>query len=188
MGVAIRIGVISILLASFAFADLDFAPRVEEYELDGVKLRQLVFADGPRNVTYTPPRNWEYSGGGNRFVLHPASESGAEAVIALSKVPRIETFDEATTKRLCDEVVGSVPRGATNVTLVSRQLNPLLIERKETFLVIINYDYYTASYARSVMFLYRQNEQLRFQLTCNRNVFPALQKAFVSSHYSWQNL
>lgn len=128
------------------------------------------------------------TGGGNRLVLRPASESSAEATITVSNLPQAQIFDDATTKRLCDEVLASVPSGATHVTLVSQQLNPLLIERKETFLVVINYDFYSYPYARSVMFLNRQNEQVRLQLTCLRSAFPELQKAFQGSHYSWQNL
>jgi hypothetical protein len=188
MGPAIRVGVTLISLAGLAHADLDLTARLEQYDLDGVKRQQLVFADGDRRVSYTPPKNWEYSGAGSRFVLHPASQSGAEAVIAVTKLSAAEVFDQTTTKRLSDEVLASVPRGATNVTLVSQQLNPLLIERKETFLVVISYDYYSQPYQRSEMFLNRNNEQVCFQLTCYRNAFRELQKAFESSHYSWQNL
>lgn len=188
MGPPIRVGLILISLAGLARADLELTPRLEQYDLDGVQLRQLVFTDGDRRVTYTPPKNWEYSGGGSRFVLHPASQAAAEAVIAVTKLPTAEVFDQTTTKRMSDEVLGSVPRGATNVTLVSQQLNPLLIERKETFLVVISYDYYSLPYAKSAMFLIRKNDQVRFELTCNRAAFQDLQKAFMSSHYSWQNL
>lgn len=188
MGPAVRTALAIILLASSAYADLDLTPREEEYQLDGTKQRQLVFADGGRRVTYTPPRNWQYSGGGNRFVLRPSSELSAEATTTVNKLPRAEVFDDTTTKRLCDEVLASVPSGATKVTLVSQQMNPLRIEGKQTFLVIINYDLYGGPYTRSAMFLNRQNEQVRFQLTCYRNSFQKLQKAFESSHYSWQNL
>jgi hypothetical protein len=187
MGDAIRISAILISLAGLAFADIDFTPRVQEYDLDGVKLSQLVFADGNQNVTYAPPRKWEYSGGGNRLVLHP-SESPAEAVITTTKLARPEALDDSVTKRLRDDVLASVPSGATNITLVSQQLNPLLIERKETFRVVVSYDCFGESFARSVMFLNRQNEQVRFQLTCARRLFERLEKAFESSHYSWQNL
>jgi hypothetical protein len=188
MGPAIRIGFAIIVLTSSACADLELMPRLEEYEFDGVKLHQLVFADGDRRVTYTPPRKWEYLGSGNRFTLRPVSTPTAEAIITVNKLLQPEVFDDATKKRLCDEVLASVPSGATNLALVSQQMNPLLIERKETFLVVIHYDYYGSPYARSVMFLDRANEHVRFQLTCFRNVFPQLQKTFETSHYSWQNL
>jgi hypothetical protein len=64
----------------------------------------------------------------------------------------------------------------------------LLIDRKETFLAVISYDYYNQSYQQSVMFLNRTNEQIHFQVTCDRTAFRELQKAFENSHYSWQNL
>jgi len=38
------------------------------------------------------------------------------------------------------------------------------------------------------MFLERESEQVRFELTCPLSVFPELQKAFQASRYSWQNL
>ena len=188
MGSAVKVSVILVLLASLARADLNLTPRTQEYELEGVKMRQLVFADGDRQVTYAPPRKWEYSGGGNRFVLHPAFGAAAEAVITVTKSSRMEPLDESSAKSLSDEVLASAPRGATNVTLVSQQLNPLLIDRKPTFLVVISYDYYGQPYERSVMFLNRRTERVQFQLTCYRNDFRDLQKAFESSHYSWQNL
>ena len=56
MGSAVRIGATLISLAGFAQADLNFTPRVEQYDLEGVKLKQLTFADGERRVSYTPPK------------------------------------------------------------------------------------------------------------------------------------
>jgi hypothetical protein len=185
---AVKVSVILISLASFAYADLNLTPRTQEYELEGVKMRQLVFADGERHVTYSPPKKWEFSGGANRLVLHPAFGGSAEAVITVTKSSRAEEFDEANMKHLSDDVLASAPRDATNVTLVSQQLNPVLIDRKPTFLVVISYDYYGRAYQRSVMFLNRQSEQVQFQLTAYRNDFRDLQKAFESSHFSWQNL
>ena len=91
-------------------------------------------------------------------------------------------------KKLSDEAIASVPGAATHAVLVSQQKNPLLIESKETFLVIINYDCYGTPYARSVMFLNRKREQLRFQLTSPRWSFAPLQKEFLGSQFSWQNL
>lgn len=185
---AVRISALLISTAGLAYADLDLTPRQQEYELEGVKLHQLVFADGGHDVTYCPPRNWECSGNSSRFILHPTAGSSAEAEITASKVERAESFDEASIKRLTDEALASVPRGASNVVLVSQQRNPLLIDRKETLLVVISYEYYSQSYQRSVMFLNRKNEQIRFQLTCYRDAFRELQKTFERSHYSWQNL
>jgi len=151
-------------------------------------MRRLVFFDGPARVTYTPPADWEYSStNDNLLLLHPHGAPG-EATIRRLDLARPETFDDETTKRLTEEVLLSVPRGATNVDLVSREKNPLIIERKETFLVIIKYDFYGEPQLRSVLFLDRKKDQLRFQLTSPRSNFQHLQEVFGSSYFSWQNL
>jgi hypothetical protein len=175
------------LLSTSARADLKLTPQIAEYDLDGFKMKHLVFSDGSRRVTYAPPAGWDYSGSANLFVLHP-SHSRGEATIARIALPQKESFDDETTKRLIDEVIASAPKGADNVALVSQEKNPLMIERKETLLIMIKYDFHGEPFSRSVMFLNRQDDQLRFQLTAPRSNFPELQRAFQASHYSWQNL
>ena len=44
------------LLIAPARAELDLTPKLSEYELDGVKFKQLAFSDGSKIVTYAPPR------------------------------------------------------------------------------------------------------------------------------------
>ena len=84
--------------------------------------------------------------------------------------------------------MASVPDGTTNIQLVSQEKNPLMIERKETLLVILSYNLYGGAYNRSILFLNRGKEQIRFQLTSRQVDFKELQKAFLGSQYSWQNL
>jgi len=183
-----RLAVALCLCAGPALADLELTPEPTNYNLDGARLQQWVFHDGNQRVTYAPPRGWRYSGGGDRLLLSPPSRADAEAAISRIKLPEPQTFDEPTMKRLCGQVVASLPPSATNVVVLSQEKNPLLIERKETFLVVINYDCLNLPYTRSVLFLNRKNDQLRFQLTASRASFTRLQKEFFSSHFSWQNL
>ena len=171
-----------------ARADLLLTPTLSQYDLDGVKMQQLLFPDGQQNVIYTPPRGWKYSANDGRLALRPSEVGTGEAEIKVLKLAEAQVFDDATMKQLCEGAVASLPSSATRVTIVSQQKNPLLIERKETFMVEIKYDCFGDSYARSVMFLNRKNEQLRFQLTCRQAIYPQLQKAFLGSQYSWQNL
>jgi hypothetical protein len=180
---------VAILLYSItsARADLNLAPEAAEYDLDGIKMRHLVFTDGSERVTYSPPLGWEYSRRDNALVLRPHGVRG-EATISRLAVAHRETFDDQTIKRLTEESLLSVPRGAKNVSVVSQQKDPLIIERKETFLLIIKYEFYGEPQLRSVMFLYRKNEQLLFQLTAPQSEFQRLQEAFRASQYSWQNL
>jgi hypothetical protein len=177
-----------LLVAGSARAELRFSFRLQETELDGVKLRQLVFSDGGKLVTYGPPRGWQYFGEDDRLRLLPPAGQPGEAVVTRARLVQPQAFDEPTMKRLTDEVVASVPNGAKRVTVVSQQKNPLLIEQKETYLVIVSFELYGTPQGRSVLFLNRQGEQLQFQLTCPQAKFADLQKQFFGSQFSWQNL
>lgn len=81
-----------------------------------------------------------------------------------------------------------MPKGSTDIQLTSQEKNPLMIQRKETFLLTLTYNFYGQSYSRSILFLNRGKEQIRFQLACHQADFNELQKAFLGSQYSWQNL
>jgi hypothetical protein len=184
----VRLAFALVLLANSANANLQLTPHETEYDLEGVKLRQLVFFDGAQRITYAPPRGWQYSGGGDRFVLHPTRELSAEAVIRSVNVAQPEAFNNETMKRLAEQATASLPGGSTHIAIVSEEKNPLLIEQKETFLIILHYECYGVPYARSVMFLNRKNEQVIFQFTAARPNFDKLQTQFLKSHFSWQNL
>jgi len=171
-----------------ARAELDLTPKPFSYELDGVKFNQLAFSDGSKIVTYAPPRGWDYSGSAAQLILQPPGKAQAEAKITKGTLSQPAGFDEETVKKLVQEVTASVPDGSTNVQLVSQQKNPLMIERKETFLVILSYNLSGGAFSRSILFLNRGKEQMRFQLTSRQADFKELQKAFLGSQYSWQNL
>jgi hypothetical protein len=180
--------VIAALLISSARAELQLTPSVVQYELDGVKLKQLAFSDGTKQVTYQAPRGWEYSGSATQLTLRPANKPQAEATITRIPLAEPGSFDDESLKRLVTEAVASVPKDSENVTVVSQEKNPLLMNRKETFLITLAYDFYGATYSRSILFLNRGKEQIQFQLTCREADFKELQKAFLGSQYSWRNL
>src|SRR4029077_5303828 len=139
-----------VLFVTSARADLQFTPKVVEYELDNIKFKQLGFSDGSgKEVTYQQPDGWNYSGNATKLVLHPPSVAQAEGTITTITLSGPETFDAATAKKLTDEVLASVPKGSTDVALLSQEKNPLLIGRKETFLVVISYKFYGENYVRS---------------------------------------
>jgi len=179
--------VIAALLISSARAELQLTPSVVQYELDGVKLKQLAFSDSEKQVTYQAPRGWEYSGSATQLTLHP-NKPQAEATITRIPLPQPGSFGDESLKKLVTEAVASVPKGSENVTVVSQEKNPLLINRKETFLITLAYDFCGTSCSRSILFLNRGNEQIQFQLTCRQADFKELQKAFLGSQYSWRNL
>jgi hypothetical protein len=184
----ILLGVLLILSTS-ARGELLFTPKLSEYQLDGVKSKQLVFSDGKgKDITYAPPNGWEYSGSPIKLTLRPPNKPQAEGIISKVTLAQPVSFDEETMKRLTEEALAAVPKGSTNITLVSQEKNPLFIERKETFLLTISYTFYGENYQRSIMFLNRGNEQLRFQFVSRAADFKELQRAFLGSQFSWQNL
>ena len=180
--------VIAAVLIVSARAELQLTPSVVQYELDGVKLKQLAFSDDANQVTYQAPRGWEYSGSATQLTLRPPNKPQAEATITRIPLPQPGSFDDESLKKLVTEAVASVPKGSENVTVVSQEKNPLLMNRKETFLITLAYDFYGANYSRSILFLNRGKEQIQFQLTCRQADFKELQKAFLDSQYSWRNL
>lgn len=177
------------LLLGSARAELVLSPKVSEFWADGAKIKFLAFSDGSgKDITYCPPTGWEYSGSTAKFTLHPPSKPQAEGTIVRINLGAPAVFDDETMKKLAAEVLASVPGGSTNVALVSQERNPLLIARKETFLVMVSYTLYGEKYQRSMMFLNRGNEQVRFQFVSRAADFKPLQAAFQRSHFSWANL
>ncbi len=186
---ALKFAAAGLLLAASARADLQLTPRLVDYELDGVKFKQLVFSDGSgKDITYSPPTGWEYSGSATKLSLRPPKKPQAEATVTKVTLSRPGVFDDESIKKITDEALASVPSSSTNVTLVSQEKNPLMIEKKETFLVTIAYSFYGENYKRSIMFLNRSKEQLRFELVSREADFKDLQKAFLGSQFTWQNL
>jgi hypothetical protein len=179
----------ALVCAVCARADLQFTPKVVDYELDGMKFKQLAFSDGSnKEITYAPPTGWDYSGSATKLTLHPRKKLQAEGTISGVSLSQPATFDEATITKLTVEMLASAPPGSTDVKIVSQEKNPLFIDRKETFIVTISYACYGEKYQRSMMFLNRGNEQVRFQFVSRAADFEDLQRAFLGSQFTWQNL
>jgi hypothetical protein len=180
--------VASLFLADVAKSELLLTPTVDEYVLDGTKLKQLAFSDDGRKITYQSPHGWDYSGSATQLTLHPPNKSEAEATIARVSRSDQTQFDEETLKKLVAEAVALVPKGSTDVAVESQEKSPLRIGTRETFLVVLSYTLLGNHYNRSILFVNRGAEQIRCQLTCRSSDFKELQKSFFSSQYSWHNL
>lgn len=171
-----------------ARAELQLTPKVVEYKVEGATLKHLEFSDAGKTVTYQSPRGWECAGSASQLTLRPPNKSQVEATITRVPLTPPGNFDEESLKKLVSEAVVLVPRGSENVSVVSQEKNPLLIQSKETFLITLSYTHYGQKYRRSILFLNRGNEQIRSQLTCREADFDQLQSAFFHSQFTWQNL
>ncbi len=175
-------------LARAARAELDLTPRPGSYKVDGLTFSQLAFSDGNKEITYAPPGGWETSGNATRLTLRPKGKAQAEASISRVSLKTPMAMDEEGAKALAAEAVASLPATSSNVQVLQQEKNAVSIGGKETLLVVLSYTLNGENYGRSVMFMPRGNEQIRFQLASRLADFKDLQKAFFGSQFSWQGL
>jgi len=168
---------------------LNLSPTLGDFSGDGVRHHHLVFADGSGGeITYQQPEGWQYFGEPGKLTLYPQEKSQATGTITKVIFRQPAIFDEQSRKKLTEEALSGLPGGSTNIALVSQEMNPVKIGGKETFLVIVSYVFYGEQYARSIMFLNRGSEQIRFQLTSRAADFNDLQRTFLASQFTWNNL
>lgn len=180
--VGLMIGVVS------ARAELRLQPQPSTFQLEGITFPQVIFHDNDKVVAYVPPRGWKYSGSETILRLWPNGVTQAEASVTKLPLSKTASFDEANRHVFVEEAIAALPQGSTNAQVVSQELNPVRIGGNDTFLVTISFTSYGNDFSRSVMFLNREQDQIQFQLTSRTSDFPALQKAFLKSHFSWRGL
>jgi hypothetical protein len=176
------------IIVSSARGELQLNPSPAEYELEGVKFKQLAFQDGDKKPTYQPPKGWDYSGSSDRLTLRPPGKSQPEATISRLPLPEPYAFTDENLKKLLTEATASVPKNSNAVAVVSQAKNPIRISGKDTFEVIVSYSLLGQTFERSILFLNRDRDQLRFQLTAPNADFKQLQAIFQSSLCTWRNL
>jgi len=184
----LKLALVSAVCVGSAHGELLLTPKIAEYELDGVKFKRFAFSDGATTVTYQAPQGWDYSGSSTQLTLRPPKKTQAEAIVTRVPLSEPGTFDDESLKKLVSEAVAMLPKGSEDISVVSQEKNPMMIQRKETFLVTLNYTLFGQKYGRSILILNRGKEQIRSQLTCREADFKELQEAFRRSQYTWQQL
>ncbi len=170
-----------------AHAGLQLTPKASEYFADGAKFTHLEFYDDGKIATYEPPRGWAYSGNPAQLTLRPPNKAQAEITITRVPLSQPGSFDEESLKKLVSEAVALVPKGSESISVVSQKKNPFL-RNKETFSITLSYTFYGQKYGRSILFLNRATDQIRFQLVSRMADFKDLQRTFQGSLSTWQNL
>jgi hypothetical protein len=177
-----------VLFAASAHGDLMLTPRIVAIEKEGGSSKHFAFSDGAETITYQPPRGWDYSGSATELTLRPPNKAPAKATITRIPLLHPGSFDDDCEKELVDEAIALLPQGSEEVSVLSQEKNLMMIQGKETFLIVLSYTYYGDRYSRSILLLNRRDEQLRFQLTCRESDFTELHRAFFASHGTWQHL
>lgn len=175
-----------LLAAPRIFASIDFTPGHGERVLEGIKFPELYFHENGRKISYEQPRGWSYTGDSSRIRFIPSGVEQAFGEMAQAPLSAPQNFDESTTKALQERALQAVPADSQDVTLVSAEKNPLMINQHETFEVTIAYQLYGERYHRSMLFMNLSDTQLLFAFVARKSDFDKLHAAFRGSLCSLQ--
>jgi hypothetical protein len=175
-------------LLTSAQAGIDFTPASGERTLEGIVFKQLLFHQDGHTIAYEQPRGWTCTGDAAALKLTPPKVSQAQATVEQSPLSAPQGFDDATTKKLQQQVLASVPDEAHDVSVVSAEGNPLRINQHETYEVTILYNFYGEDYELSVLFANLPDTQLRFRTVARKPDFEKVQREFRASLFtlSWR--
>ena len=152
----------------------------------GFKAQYFTFRDQGRAITYEPPRGWSPSGGGGAIKLVPPALTQAYAEIGQVPLPAPQNFDEETIKKLRDSTLASVPPDSQNVTLVSEQRNPVVLNQNHTYEVVISYQAFGQEFMAATIYMNLPDNQVRFRTVARKADFPKVHEAFRGSLFTWQ--
>jgi hypothetical protein len=186
-GGCLALGVVG-LTAPAASAEIDFTPRPSTYELEGSRFPNVAFADGRKSVFWTPPVGWKINGSGNRVDLKVADTPQAAGSFSSVDLAEPLGVDEQNTPKFVEALVASLPREISKPEILAVTRNPLRICGHETLDVTVRYTLNGQAYCKSVLFLARGREQLRFELAARENDFAKLHEALEKSLYSIRGL
>ena len=175
-----------LLLHVSANAGIDFTATEVERTLSGIKFKQLVFQQDGKKIGYQPPRGWSFTGGGSRIKFIPPEIAQAQGEIDQVQLSAPQSLDEETMKTLQRKTLESVPADSRQVTLVSEEKNPLLINKNETYEVTVSYQAFGQEFQMSVLYMNLPDTQVRFRTTARKADFEKVHKAFRGSIFSWQ--
>jgi hypothetical protein len=186
---AIRCGAVLVLLSGgIARAQIDFTPKESFYEVEGLRVPNVTFRNGAKNVTYSPPGHWQLSGGGKKLSLIPQDKVQAGASIEIQpgkdQLPATAENLQAYTE-LAQTLV---PREASKIEVVEALVCPLRISGRSMIEVTLAYTFFGQQFRMNVLFLPHDTAQVRFQFSARTADFHPLFKSFRTSLYSMQGL
>lgn len=177
---------LSVSLVSISNAGIDFKGGTDERVLEGIKFEQLVFRDNGRKVTYEQPRGWTYVVDTGRIRFTPPGVSQAQAEIDQVPLAKPAVFDEATTKKLQEQLLAGLPPGSQDAKVELEERSPLRKNDYDTYGVTISYRLYGQDFLTGVLYLSLPETLVRFRTTARKADFEKIHRAFRSSVYSWQ--
>jgi hypothetical protein len=181
---AISVTAVLLLLAGRAMAQLDLSPRESFYEVEGIRVPNVKFRNGPKDVFYTPPSGWRLSGGGQKLALIPPdiSQAGASIEVQPTKDPVPAQAGNIDAYR--DSAVALLPGEATKVEVIEACLCPLRISGRAMVEVTLAYVLFGQPFRTNVLFMPVDSTLIRFQINSRSSDYPRLHGDFQGSLYS----
>jgi hypothetical protein len=172
---------------SVGFAEIDLTPHPSVRELEGCKFPEIKFHGRDGEITYEPPSGWTTSPRGkNQLFFYIADKAQAYAKIEeTSDYPQGE-FDEAVVQQLKEELLSALPADSESIAIVGQTALPLMINRRKTYELAVNFALHGQRFTSSVIFLNLASTQLRFTVSSPVSDYKELHDRFVESLYTWQ--
>lgn len=166
---------------------IDFTPYFADSIEDGVPMRRMYFADGPRRIFYRLPHTWALSGDAQSATLRPKDSKHATVRIqnAPSEHARIP-FDVPGREALRKIARSLFPPDATEVTVAREAVNPVVLQGWTSFEAVFDYQRAGEHFCRTVLFInLDENRQVRFIVDAVPAEFPPLCKTTYRTLATW---
>ena len=172
-----------------ARADLDLTPSTEIRNMERVPMTYVVFHDGPKEITYQPPRGWTCNGSHTAAALSIPDHPQARALIQTAARVRIPAFDDKAEKLFqTNPGLLQLPKGAKDVKITEVDINPLIVDSHQTLEFQMTYSFFGQSCAKSILLVNRNGAEVSFTLDTLAPDFKMLHSLFRGSVFSMENL
>lgn len=168
-------------------ADLDLTPNTTARKLDGATVPELIFSDGPQNVSYESPKGWSYSAVSSRDIRFQPPQA-TQAGTSIEMVPMAQEYplDQELITKVKEDFIRSLPKSSTQVEVTSEVSDPLMINGHKTYEITVSYQNYGQRYRTSILYANIGRQQLRFRVFARASDFDQIHRDFTSSLCSLQ--
>jgi hypothetical protein len=178
-----------LLMADSARAQIDLTLKDSFYEAEDIRVPNVSFRNGDKDVAFSPPHGWTLSGGGQKLTLTPRDKIQAGATITVLATREASPAATAENLKHYTKIAsGLLPREASKIEVMEAAVCPLRISGRFMVEVTMAYVFFGQPFRMNVLFMPREKEELRFQIVARTSDYADLFQAFRSSLYSIEGL
>lgn len=168
--------------------EIDFTPLRGFFELDGVRMPQVIFAGTGGNVTWSPPKGWQVARDGARAMLRPPTGMQASGAIGSFPDKPPTTADRVNQEVFVKRALATLPAFAVQPSMEQVEYNPLRMSGRATVEVMLSYSANSFRYTSSVLFVPRETDCIVIEFCSRQQDFEILHRQLVGSLHSAQGL